>query len=89
MKRFHHLFLITIIAVLTFTVFTIDKPSFGQAANCPVTGCVVGGDTLNVVVTPTTGTSPLTVSYKASFSGSSIMKASLWSFGDGNSASNV
>ncbi|MDE1826177.1 MAG: PKD domain-containing protein [Thaumarchaeota archaeon] len=58
-------------------------------ANCPATGCVQGGDTLNVVVTPATGGSPLAVSYKASFTGSSVMKSVVWSFGDGNSVSGV
>ena len=58
-------------------------------SNCPSTGCVQGGDILNVNVTPTIGTAPLTVSYKASFTGGSAMKSVVWSFGDGNSVSGV
>ena len=77
--------LVVIISIFGLS-FVISTPAH---ANCPATGCVQGGDTLNVVVTPTSGDSPLTVSYKASFTGSSVMKSAVWSFGDGNSVSGV
>ena len=63
--------------------------SSANAVTCPQTGCVVGGDSLNVVVTPLNGASPLQVSYKATFSGNSHMKNSIWNFGDGSRTSNV
>src|SRR5579863_6555064 len=72
--------LVVIISIFGLS-FVILTPAH---ANCPATGCVQGGDTLNVVVTPTTGDSPLTVSYKASFTGSSMMKDVTWNFGDGS-----
>jgi len=74
--------LVVIISIFGLS-FVILTPAH---ANCPATGCVQGGDTLNVVVTPTTGDSPLTVSYKASFTGSSMMKDVTWNFGDGSTA---
>ncbi|MGI0086599.1 MAG: PEFG-CTERM sorting domain-containing protein [Nitrosotalea sp.] len=77
--------LVVIISIFGLS-FVILTPAH---ASCPPTGCVQGGDTLNVVVTPTTGTAPLTVSYKASFTGSSIMKSVVWSFGDGSSVHGV
>jgi predicted secreted protein with PEFG-CTERM motif len=81
--------LVVIISIFGLS-FVILTPAYAaNAANCPTSGCVEGGDTLNVAVTPVIGGSPLQVSYKASFSGNSVMKASTWSFGDGNSVSNV
>jgi predicted secreted protein with PEFG-CTERM motif len=77
--------LVVIISIFGLS-FVILTPAH---ANCPASGCVEGGDTLNVVITPTTGDSPLTVSYKASFAGNSTMKDATWNFGDGNSVTNV
>jgi predicted secreted protein with PEFG-CTERM motif len=76
--------LVVIISIFGLSFVILPPAHAVNSANCPVTGCVEGGDTLNVVITPTTGGSPLQISYKASFSGSSVMKASTWSFGDGN-----
>jgi predicted secreted protein with PEFG-CTERM motif len=77
--------LVVIISIFGLS-FVILTPAH---ANCPATGCVQGGDTLNVVITPTTGDSPLTVSYKASFANNSTMKDITWNFGDGNTATGV
>ncbi|MFZ1076210.1 MAG: PKD domain-containing protein, partial [Nitrosotalea sp.] len=77
--------LVVIISIFGLSSFILT-PAHANTGNCPVTGCVEGGDTLNVVITPTTGGSPLQISYKASFSGNSTMKASTWNFGDGNPA---
>ena len=68
--------------VVIISIFGLSFTTLTPAhANCPATGCVLAGDTLNVVVTPTTGDAPLTVSYKASFTGHSVMKSVVWSFG--------
>ncbi len=83
------IFCITLVALIGIfgSSFIILTPAHG--AHCPATGCVQGGDTLNVNVTPTTGAAPLTVTYKASFANNSTVKSSAWSFGDGSSASSV
>jgi predicted secreted protein with PEFG-CTERM motif len=80
---------VLVVIISIFGLSFIALTPAHAASNCPITGCVEGGDSLNVVITPTTGASPLTVSYKASFTGSSVMKSSVWSFGDGDSVSNV
>jgi predicted secreted protein with PEFG-CTERM motif len=74
--------LVVIISIFGLS-FVILTPAH---ANCPATGCVEGGDTLNAAITPTTGASPLTVSYKVSFTGSSVVKDVTWNFGDGDTS---
>ncbi len=76
------------------SIIVVFGPSFlvltpAHGLSCPVTGCVQGGDTLNVSVTPTTGSSPLLVSYKASFTSGGGMKSIVWNFGDASSVSGV
>ncbi|MGB9003928.1 MAG: PKD domain-containing protein [Nitrosotalea sp.] len=77
--------LVVIISIFGLSSFTLT-PAHANAGNCPITGCVEGGDTLNVVITPTTGSSPLLISYTASFANNSTMKDVTWNFGDGGTA---
>src|SRR5579875_498559 len=83
---FFGLTLVALVAILGS--YYVVMP-YADATSCPASGCTVGGDTLNVSVTPSTGSSPLLVSYKAYFSGNSIMKSATWNFGDGVTATNV
>jgi predicted secreted protein with PEFG-CTERM motif len=84
-------FCATLVVIISISglSFAILTPAYANSANCPASGCVEGGDTLSVVITPTTGGSPLLISYKASFAGNSTMASSTWNFGDGNSVTNV
>ncbi len=78
---------VVIISVFGLSSFILTPAH--ATGNCPVAGCVEGGDTLNVVITPTTGSSPLQISYSASFAGNSTMKDATWNFGDGGTATGV
>jgi predicted secreted protein with PEFG-CTERM motif len=81
-------FYITLVALVgIFGSYLILNHAYG--VSCPQSGCVQGGDTLNLSINPTTGSAPLTVSYQASFSNNSTMKTSVWSFGDRGTANNV
>ncbi|SRR5579885_774089 len=86
--RASSIFCATLVALIAIfgSYFVVLTPAH---AACPASGCVIGGDSLNVNITPTTGSSPLQVSYKASFSGKSVMKTALWNFGDGDKVTNV
>ncbi len=76
-----------VVLIAIFGSYFVFTPA--QGVSCPQTGCVQGGDTLNVSVTPITGSAPLQVTYKAYFSGASKMKTSVWSFGDGAKVTGV
>src|SRR5574337_1126972 len=76
--------LVALIAIFGSSFLILTPAVYG---NCPATGCVQGGDTLNVSVTPATGSAPLQVSYKASLASGGTMKSIVWNFGDGNSVS--
>ena len=76
--------IVSIIAVFGLS-FYILTPAHGSVM-CPSSGCVEGGDTLNVSVTPATGSAPLVISYKASFAGNSTIKDITWNFGDGDTS---
>ena len=75
--------LVSIIAVFGVSMFALTPAH----ANCPPTGCVQGGDTLNANISPTTGDSPLQVTYQASLASGGAMKSIVWNFGDGSSVS--
>lgn len=87
--RASSIFYVTLVSLIAisgsaFLVFTQSA-----SGSCPATGCVQGGDTLNISVTPASGTAPLQVTYKASLASGSAMKGIVWNFGDGNSASGI
>ncbi len=81
-----NIFYVTLVALVTVfgSSFFMLTPAHG--VSCPASGCVEGGDTLNASVTPTTGGSPLLVSYAASFAGNSTIKDITWNFGDGGTS---
>ncbi|MDE1765983.1 MAG: PEFG-CTERM sorting domain-containing protein [Thaumarchaeota archaeon] len=87
--RASSVFYAVLVSIITVFVssFLILTPVHG--ASCPSTGCVQGGGTLNVNVTPTTGSSPLQISYKVSLTGSSAIKTIVLNFGDGSSVNSV